>query len=272
MILRRLHLSGFLALAFGLLVLSFVLLPLVAILGLGLYYIFGIVLVADLGQIVAALGQEGSIAPALLSTPLVAIAVAILASFWGFALAQLWRRWLAQHHHAFILLSALPFLLPRFGLGALFLLSALQLAQWGGNILGLGLVALAQAAAAAPLVAGIHCLGWRRVDPALRKAALESGAGEEFVFRRLTLPVLRPYLVLAGLLAFLLSFGDFYLGNALAGEASLLPSVLFSGVARNASPLYQALVAMVLIVELICVVILARQLRILPPFNRVAEP
>lgn len=268
----RLRLSSFLASALGLLVLLYLLLPLGAIFGLGLYYIFGIALVADLGQILAALGEEGNITPALLATPLVAIAVAILASLWGFALAQLWRRWLAQRRGAFILLSALPLVLPRFGLGALFLLSALQLAQWGGNILGLGLVVLAQASAAVPLVAAIHCFGWRRVDPGLRKAALEAGASEDFVFRQLTLPVLRPYLVLAGMLAFLLSFGDFYLGNALAGEAALLPSVLFSGVARSASPLYQALVAAVLIVELICVVILARRLRVFPPFNGVAEP
>ena len=272
MIFRHVNLSGLLAVIFGLAVLLFLMLPLGAILVLGLTYIFGIVLVADIGQVIAALGQEGSIGPALIATPLVAIAVAVLASFWGFALAQLWRHWLAHGRKAFVLLSALPLILPRFGLGALFLLSALQLAQSGGNIMGLGLVVLAQAAAATPLVAGIHCLGQRRIDPSLRKAALEAGAGEDFVFRRLTLPVLRPYLILAALLAFLLSFGDFYLGNALAGEASLLPSVLFSGVARNASPLYQALVAVVLIAELICVVILARQLRALPPFNRVPAP
>lgn len=268
----EMRLTSLLSLGFGLLVLLFLLVPLAAILGLGLYYILGITLVADAGQILAAFGKEEDIGPALISTPLVALAVAALASLWGFPLARLWRHWLAEGRLGPILLSALPFILPRFGLGALFLLTALQLAQWGGDILGLGLVILSQAAVATPLVAGVQCLGWRRVNPGLRKAALEAGADEDLIFRQLTLPVLRPYLVIAALLAFLLSFGDFYLGNALAGDAALLPSVLFSGVARNASPLYQALVALVLIVDLTCVVILARQLRSIPPFSKEAEP
>jgi hypothetical protein len=157
-----------------LLLILFLLLPVAALFGLGLYYTLGILLVADTSQMVAALGKEAGIAPALLQTPLIAIAVSLMATGWGLALSMLWRNWIAGRYHLPLLLSALPFLLPRFGLGALFLLACLKLAQWGGNALGLGLVALSQAAVAAPLVAGILCIGWRRVDPAWREAALEA--------------------------------------------------------------------------------------------------
>jgi ABC-type spermidine/putrescine transport system permease subunit II len=247
------------------LAIAFLLLPVAAILGVGLYYSLGILLVADLTQVTAALGRETDIAPALLQTPLVAMLVALLASVWGLGLSVLWRNWLSRGHRVPILLSALPLLLPRFGLGALFLLACLQLAQWGGDALGLGLVAFSQAAVATPLVAAILCLGWRRSQPSWRMAALEAGADEITIFRRLDWPVLRPYLILGAGLAFILSMGDFYLGNALAGDRALLSGVLFSGVARNASPLYHALAAALLLLDFCFVIALYRRLRPIMP-------
>lgn len=239
----------------------FLLLPVAAIFALGFYYSLGIFLVADASQLMAALSKEAGIAPALLETPLIAIAVAALASLWGLCLSSVWRHWLGRRRYRLVLLSALPFLLPRFGLGALFLLAGLKLAQWGGNALGLALVAASQAAVAAPLVAGILCLGWRRVDPAWREAALEAGADEMTIFRRLLWPVLRPYAGFGALLALILSLGDFYLGNALSGETILLPGAILSGVAQNASPLYHALVALMVIIDVALLVVVTRSIR-----------
>jgi ABC-type spermidine/putrescine transport system permease subunit II len=257
------------ALMFGLALLAvlFLLLPIGAIFGLGLYYVLGIALVADLAQLLAALERETAILPALFYTPLAALCVALLATLWGLALSLLWQHWLRGGRLTPILLSALPLVLPRFGLGALFLLAGLQLAQWGGDVLGLGMVILSQSAVATPLVAGLLCLGWRRIDPSWRKAALETGAEESTIFRQLTWPVLRPYLILGALLAGLLSLGDFHLSNALGGNTPLLPGVLFSGVARNASPLYYALVATVLALDIGFVIVIARRLRFLVLFR-----
>lgn len=244
------------------------LLPPAVLLGLGLYYIFGIAVVADLPQVLAALAQETDLVPALLMTPLVALSVTLLAVAWGFALSLLWRDWLAAGRMAPLLLSAVPLILPRFVLAALFLLAGLQIAQWGGNILGKGLVIIAQATVAVPLVAGLLTLGWRRVDPAWYRAARESGADEATIFRRLAWPILRPFLALGALLAFLLSLGDFYLANALSGETPLLSATLFSGIARSASPLYFALIALVLLLDIVLVVLLARLLRPLLPLRK----
>lgn len=247
--------------AAALLLLLFLLLPVAAIFGLGLYYSLGIVLVADASQLMAALAKEAGIAPALLQTPLLAMAVAILATLWGFCLSVIWRQWLAGPYRYLVLISALPFLLPRFGLGALFLLACLKLAQWGGNFLGLSLVAASQAAVAAPLVAGILCLGWRRIDASWRQTALEAGADELTIFRQLEWPILRPYAAFGALLALILSLGDFYLGNALSGEAVLLPGAILSGVAQNASPLYHALVALIVIIDVALLIVVTRRLR-----------
>ncbi|TDQ81003.1 spermidine/putrescine transport system permease protein [Dongia mobilis] len=246
----------------------FLLLPPAVLLGLGLYYVFGIALVADLSQVLAAVAQETDIAPALLATPLIALCVTLLAGIWGLALSLLWRDWLAAGRLSPLLLTALPLILPRFVLGALFLLAGLQVAQWGGNILGGGLVITAQAAVAAPVVAGLLALGWRRVDPGWYRAAQEAGADEATIFRRLAWPILRPYLALGALLTFFLSFDDFYLANALSGEMPLLSATLFSGIARSASPLYFALLALVLLLDIVLVVLLARLLRPLLPLQK----
>jgi spermidine/putrescine transport system permease protein len=260
MIRRVSHAPSLVMQLLGLLLVLFLLLPVGAIFSLGLYYALGILLVADASQLMAALGKEAGIAPALLQTPLIAIAVSALATGWGLALSLLWRPWMTGRRYLPLLLSALPFLLPRFGLGALFLLACLKLAQWGGNALGLGLVALSQAAVAAPLVAAILCLGWRRVDPAWRQAALEAGADELTIFYRLNFPTLKPYLAFGALLAMMLSLGDFYLGNALSGDAVLLPGAILSGVAQNASPLYHALVALMVCVDIALIVLVTRSL------------
>jgi spermidine/putrescine transport system permease protein len=261
MIRRVSRTPGWLLYVAAFLLLLFLLLPVGAILGLGLYYILGIFLVADISQMMAALAKESGIAPALAQTPLIALAVTILASAWGFALSLLWRRWILARRLLPLLASALPFLLPRFGLGALFLLACLKLAQWGGNALGLGLVAMSQAAIAAPLVAATLCFGWGRVDPHWREAALEAGADEITIFRRLIWPTLRPYAAFGALLAFILSLGDFYLGNALSGDAVLLPGAILSGVAQNASPLYHALVALMGFIDVVLLVAVTRRLR-----------
>lgn len=243
----------------------FLLLPVVAIFGLGLYYSLGILLVADGSQLIAALTKEAGIAPALLQTPLIAVIVAVLASIWGLCLSMLWRHWLETRRYHLIMISALPFLLPRFGLGALFLLACLKLAQWGGNFLGLSLVAASQAAVAAPLIAGILCLGWRRIDVSWRQTALEAGADGATIFRQLEWPILRPYAAFGALLAFILSLGDFYLGNSLSGEAVLLPGAILSGVAQNASPLYHAVVALMVIIDAALLVVVTRNLRRFTP-------
>lgn len=259
---RRISRSASLTIyAAALLLACFLLLPVAAISSLGLYYSLGIALVADASQLMAALAKEAGIAPALLQTPLIAITVAILASVWGLCLSTIWRHWIELRRYHLVLISALPFLLPRFSLGALFLLAGLKLAQWGGNALGLTLVATSQAAVAAPLVAAILWLGWRRIDPAWRQAALEAGAGERTIFRRLFWPVLRPYAAFGALMALILSLGDFYLGNALSGEAVLLPGAILSGVAQNASPLYHALVALMVIIDVALLIVVTRSLR-----------
>ncbi len=239
----------------------FILMPAVAVCGLGLYYALGIFLVADLEQLGAAFGKEAEIGPALLATPLVALAVALLGTIWGLALSFLWRHWIAGGRYVALLFSSLPFFLPRFGLGTLFLLSGLKIAQWGGNALGPALVIVTQAAVAAPIIAALLCRGWRRIDPAWHAAALEAGADELTVFRRLMLPMLKPYIALGAFIGFILSLGDFYLGNALSGDTILLPGMMFSGVAQNVSPLYHALVALMILIDAILLVVLFRQLR-----------
>ena len=79
-------------------------------------------------------------------------------------------------------------------------------------------------------------------------------------FRYITLPLLWPGIFSAGIFAFLLSWGNFYLTYSLAGSTRTLPTFVFSGIATGSSPLYPA-IATVVFIPGILLVILADRMR-----------
>ena len=97
-------------------------------------------------------------------------------------------------------------------------------------------------------------------DSTLEDAARDCGASTLDVYRYITLPLLWPGIFSAGIFAFLLSWGNFYLTYSLAGSTRTLPTFVFSGIATGSSPLYPA-IATVVFIPGILLVILADRMR-----------
>ena len=86
-------------------------------------------------------------------------------------------------------------------------------------------------------------------DPSLEQAAQDLGAPPLEAFARVTLPLLAPGLLAAGLLSFSLSFDDFVISSFIAGETVTLPLYLAGAFQREISPQVQVLTTLVLLVS-----------------------
>jgi spermidine/putrescine transport system permease protein len=82
----------------------------------------------------------------------------------------------------------------------------------------------------------------RTADPALEEAALDLGATEWQAFRLVTLPMLKPGIAAAALLAFTVSFDDYVITSLVAGvDSETLPMMLYAMARRGANPVVSAI-------------------------------
>jgi len=88
-------------------------------------------------------------------------------------------------------------------------------------------------------------------DPSLELAAQDLGAPPLQAFRRVTLPLLMPGLLAAGLLSFSLSFDDYVVSSFTAGETVTLPLYLAGAFQREISPQIQVLSTLVLLASVL---------------------
>jgi len=89
------------------------------------------------------------------------------------------------------------------------------------------------------------------LDPVLEEAARDLGATPWQAFRHVTLPLLRPAILGAGLMAFTISFDDFVVTFFTAGPGSTtLPLKVFSMVRTGVSPEINALSAILVILSM----------------------
>lgn len=92
-------------------------------------------------------------------------------------------------------------------------------------------------------------------DPALELAAQDLGAPPLQAFRRVTLPLLAPGLLAAGLLSFSLCFDDVVISGFTAGEIVTLPLYLAGAFLREISPQIQVLSSLVLLISALLLVL-----------------
>ncbi len=174
----------------------------------------------------------------LLATSLkVAVIVTVISVVVAFPGALAFARYQWRYRTLFQKLILLPIFFPQTVLG-------LALLMWF-NSLGViptwktAVVAhLVWIAPIATLLVAIRAYGF---DPALEEAARDMGANTFTVIRRITLPLLMPGLVTAGLFAFLLSWGNFPLSLFTTGADSTLPEWLYAKMVSGYSPLVPTL-------------------------------
>ncbi len=89
----------------------------------------------------------------------------------------------------------------------------------------------------APIATLIIAIRAYSFDPALEEAASDMGASTWQILREITIPLLMPGIISAGLFAFLLSWGNFPLSLFTTGADSTLPEWLYAKVVSGYTPL-----------------------------------
>lgn len=159
--------------------------------------------------------------------------VSMAVAFLG-ALAFARYRW--RFRSTFQKLILLPIFFPQAVLGLAILLWINSL----GIIPDWRTAALAHLVWIAPIATLIAAIRAYSFDPALEEAARDMGASTWQVLREVTLPLLWPGVVAAGLFAFLLSWGNFPLSLFTSGVDLTLPEWLYARMMSGYSPLVPA--------------------------------
>ena len=132
-------------------------------------------------------------------------------------------------------------------------ISLLALFQWAFRWLhwqlGLYTVVLAHVAFSIAYVVIVVSARLRTVSPALEEAAMDLGANPWQAFWHVTLPALAPGIVAAALLALTVSFDDYVITSMVAGvDSETLPMVIYAMARRGASPVINAISALITLV------------------------
>ncbi|MFV0361027.1 ABC transporter permease [Tropicimonas sp.] len=144
----------------------------------------------------------------------------------------------------FYLLMVVPLVIPGVILGISILVFASNIANGVENRLGLELgflrpgiflVVLGQFSFVTTITSLVITARLRKFDPSLEEAALNLGASRARVLRTITLPFLRPAMIAAGIVAFLVSFENFNTTLFLVGSESPLTITMFDRMAKVGS-------------------------------------
>ena len=146
----------------------------------------------------------------------------------------------------------LPLVIPEVMLGVALLLCFVMV-QWP---LGLATVTIGHVVFNLPLVTIVIRARLRKIDPVWEEAAQDLGATPLQAFTRITLPLLRPAILGAGLMAFTLSLDDFVVTFFTTGPgATTLPLHVFSMMRTGVSPAINALSAILVSLSMLLIAI-----------------
>jgi putative spermidine/putrescine transport system permease protein len=119
-------------------------------------------------------------------------------------------------------------------------------------------LALAHTVLALPFVVLVMIAGLRDFDRALEQSAEGLGASRWQTLRRITLPILRPSLISAGLLAFISSFDEVVVALFLAGARMTLPKKMFDNILMEIDPTIAAVSVMQILLVAIVLFVIGR--------------
>lgn len=121
--------------------------------------------------------------------------------------------------------------------------------RWFHWHLGLYTVVLAHIAFSLAYVVIVVSARLRTIAPSLEEAAMDLGATEFQAFFYVMLPALAPGIIAAALLALTVSFDDYVITSMVAGvDSQTLPMVIYAMARRGASPVINAISALVTVV------------------------
>jgi putative spermidine/putrescine transport system permease protein len=123
--------------------------------------------------------------------------------------------------------------------------------EWYGLVVAHTVLAL-------PFVVLVMGAGLRDFDRSLEQAAEGLGASRWRTLQRITLPLLRPSLVSAGLLAFISSFDELVVALFLAGPNMTLPKKMFDNILMEIDPTIAAVSVMQILLVTVVMVLIGR--------------
>ena len=181
--------------------------------------------------------ESSTVSDLLVTSLLVAVIVTVISVIIAFFGALAFARYQWRFRTTFQKLILLPIFFPQTVLG-------LALLMWFNSI---GIIpswktaVVAHLVWIAPIATLIVAIRAYSFDPALEEAARDMGANTPTILREVTLPLLAPGLLSAGLFAFLLSWGNFPLSMFTTGADSTLPEWLYAKMVSGYSPLVPTL-------------------------------
>jgi spermidine/putrescine transport system permease protein len=174
----------------------------------------------------------------------IALMVSALSVFVGTCNAFLFVRGDFPGKNALYILMVLPLVIPGVILGISILALASNVANWldnGYNIdlgvlrPGIVLVVLGQFSFIATITSLVITARLRKFDASMEEAAYNLGASRARVLRTITLPFLRPAMIAAGIVAFLVSFENFNTTLFLVGSESPLTITMYDRMVKAGS-------------------------------------
>jgi len=159
--------------------------------------------------------------------------VTVTSMFIGFFGALAFARYQWRYRGLFQKLILLPIFFPQAVLG----LALLMWFNFIGVIPDWKTAVVAHLVWISPIATLIIAIRAYSFDPALEEAARDMGASTWMVMKEVTVPLLMPGVISAGLFAFLLSWGNFPLSLFTTGADSTLPEWLYAKMVMGYSPL-----------------------------------
>lgn len=176
---------------------------------------------------------SGTVRDIALTSLKVALIVTVLSVIIGFFGALAFARYPWKGRRIFQKLALLPIFFPQAVLG-------LALLMWF-NALGIlpswKTAVVAHLVWISPVATLIIAIRAYSFDPALEEAARDMGCSTWVTLREVTIPLLAPGMVSAGLFAFLLSWGNFPLSLFTLGVDATLPKWLYARMVSGYTPL-----------------------------------
>ncbi len=195
---------------------------------------------------------ESSTVADLISTSLkVAIIVMLISVVLGFFGALAFARYRWRFRGVFQKFVLLPIFFPQtvLGLALLMWFNAIDvIPTWQTAV-------IAHLVWIAPIATLIIAIRAYSFDPALEEAARDMGASYWQILREITLPLLWPGVVSAGLFAFLLSWGNFPLSLFTTGADLTLPEWLYAKMVSGYSPLVPSVGSLTVLFSLLLILL-----------------
>jgi spermidine/putrescine transport system permease protein len=169
---------------------------------------------------------------------------------------------------ALSMLMLAPLVIPGVILGISILAFASRLAQFADDFLGieidflrpgLPLVVLGQFSYIVSIATLTIAARLKRFDITLEEAAFNLGASRRDVFLTIMLPYLKPALVGAGAIAFLMSFENFNTTLMLVGSDAPLTIMMYGRMREGASPVLNAVSLFLMIASMLLALLLLRR-------------